>query len=258
MVMNEIVLNIELVYEKTCPNIGASRTQLLKAFHELDITPKWKEWEVSEPETPDHIHGYGSPTILVNGKDVTDAEPDSDDMCCRIYAGSDAANRGVPPVENIVAAIKDILAPLPIQALPIKPPSKKSFKLNFAMLPAIGAGFLPKLACPACWPAYAGLLSSMGIGFFDYTPYMLPAMGIFISAALFALVFRAKNRHGYKPFYLGLAGSVILLTSKFYWDSDTFMWFGLSFLIGSSVWNTWPKQAKNDVGCPACETSTNT
>lgn len=39
--------------------------------------------------------------------------------------------------------------------------------------PNIGVSFLPKLACPACWPAYAGLLSSVGLGFLIKTAYLL-------------------------------------------------------------------------------------
>ncbi|KAF0218625.1 MAG: putative Thioredoxin [Geobacteraceae bacterium] len=44
-----------------------------------------------------------------------------------------------------------------------------------AMLPGIGLAFLPKLACPACWPAYAGVFSSLGLGFVNYNPYLSPS-----------------------------------------------------------------------------------
>ena len=101
-------LTIELIYEKTCPNIAAARTQLLHAFSQLGQTPKWSEWEVSEEGTPDHIHGYGSPTILVNGIDVTGANADTDDMCCRVYANSETKNKGVPTVNDIVNTILNL------------------------------------------------------------------------------------------------------------------------------------------------------
>jgi len=99
-------LKVELVYEKTCPNIKASRTQILQAFNKLGLDPTWTEWEVTEDDTPDYIHGYGSPTILVNGKDVADEQADRDDMCCRVYANSDADNNGVPTIDDIMMAIK--------------------------------------------------------------------------------------------------------------------------------------------------------
>ena len=35
---------IELIYDRDCPNIGAARAQLLRAFAKLKIMPKWQEW----------------------------------------------------------------------------------------------------------------------------------------------------------------------------------------------------------------------
>lgn len=99
-------MQVELVYEKTCPNIGAAREQLLRAFTEADMPPVWQEWEVSQPDAPAHVHGYGSPTILVNGKDVSGSMTEGDDLCCRIYAHGDTCNKGVPPVSDIVRALQ--------------------------------------------------------------------------------------------------------------------------------------------------------
>lgn len=99
-------MQVELVYEKTCPNISAARTQLLRAFANTGITPRWQEWEVSTDDAPDYVHGYGSPTILVNGKDVTPATHDGDDMCCRIYAGNEDGHKGVPALADIVSALR--------------------------------------------------------------------------------------------------------------------------------------------------------
>ena len=52
------------------------------------------------------------------------------------------------------------------------PPPTRRLQLA-ALLPAIGAALLPKLTCPACWPAYAAVLSALGVSFVDYTPYLL-------------------------------------------------------------------------------------
>ncbi|MEA3412823.1 MAG: hypothetical protein U9R74_14975 [Pseudomonadota bacterium] len=101
-------MQIELVYEKTCPNIEAARSQLLLAFAKAGIQPRWQEWEVSSPEAPSHVHGYGSPTILINGRDVGGDMADGDDYCCRIYSHRDDAEKGVPPVPDIVHALKSI------------------------------------------------------------------------------------------------------------------------------------------------------
>jgi hypothetical protein len=99
-------MQIELVYEKTCPNIEAVRSQLLRAFTEAGITPRWQEWEVSMPEAPTRMQGYGSPTILVNGQDISGLIVEGDDYCCRVYFHDEHTNKGVPAVANIVRALK--------------------------------------------------------------------------------------------------------------------------------------------------------
>jgi hypothetical protein len=196
-------MKIELVYEKTCPNIEVARSQLLRAFTEEGITPLWMEWEVSTSEAPSYIHGYGSPTILVDGKDVSGGDIDGDDYCCRVYSHGEN-NKGVPAISDIVNALKSAR-----QALEHTNHASR-WRLNGTTLPAIGIAFLPKLACPACWPAYAGLFSSLGVGFFDYTPYLLPLTMVFVLIAVVALAFRAEKRRGYKPFLLGVLAATIL------------------------------------------------
>ncbi|MBM3733950.1 MAG: MerC family mercury resistance protein [Acidimicrobiia bacterium] len=106
------------------------------------------------------------------------------------------------------------------------------------MVPSIGAAFLPKLTCPACWPAYGGLLRSLGIGFVDYTPYLLPLTGAFLTIAVLALAYGAPTRRGYGPFALGVVGATIVMIGKFGFDSDPAMWVGLCILVATSLWNT--------------------
>jgi len=243
-------VQIELVYEKTCPNIDAARSQLLKAFAAAGSTPHWQEWDVSDNDVPAHVHGYGSPTILVNGVDVTGRMPEGNDDCCRIYACTDQANKGVPPLADIVRAIKSAAAG------PTGEQHGRSAGLNGAALPAIGVALLPKLACPACWPAYAGLLSSMGLGFIDYTPYLLPVTALFLFFAIAALAYGARVRRGYGPLGLGLVAATVIMTGKFFYDNDATMYAGLLLLVLASLWNAWPKKSPaGTLSCPACDTA---
>jgi hypothetical protein len=119
-------------------------------------------------------------------------------------------------------------------------------------LPGIGLALLPKVACPACWPAYAGILGAIGLGFLLDTAYLLPLTAVFLLIALGALAFRARRRRGYKPFMLGLLASVIVLVGKFALDFDPMMYAGITLLVGASIWNSWPKKKSNDLFCPAC------
>ncbi len=220
---------VELVYERSCPNIAGARAQILRAFSETQLTPIWQEWEVNEPDTPTHVHGYGSPTILVNGVDVAGETPHDTGACCRIYAASDSGNRGVPAVELIVKALEQASA----QDAPAK--GSNRWKSTLAVVPPFATALLPKLTCPACWPAYAGLLSSLGVGFFDYTPYLLALTLGFIVICLITLGYRASARRGYSPLALGIVASLLLTTGKFEYNSDAAMYAGLMLLVGASL-----------------------
>ncbi|MFQ5453257.1 MAG: hypothetical protein ACE5D6_03620, partial [Candidatus Zixiibacteriota bacterium] len=54
-------------------------------------------------------------------------------------------------------------------------------------LPGIGAAMLPNVTCPACWPVYAGILSSMGLGFLMQGRYFFIVISILLGFSLFSL-----------------------------------------------------------------------
>jgi len=112
--------------------------------------------------------------------------------------------------------------------------------MGFATLPSVGVALLPKLTCPVCWPAYTALLSSVGISFVDYTPYLLPTVAIFLPVALSALAYRAKARRGYGPFWIGVVGAFGVLAGKFVFESDLGLYSAAGLLVGASLWNIWP------------------
>ena len=96
---------VELVYEKACPNVEVARTQLSRAFARAGIKPDWKEWEVNAPDAPAYVQDYGSPTILVNGQDVSDEVMINNKNCCRVYS-HEGSNRYAPTVADIVQALQ--------------------------------------------------------------------------------------------------------------------------------------------------------
>lgn len=233
---------VELIYDAACPNVEAARQQLRRAFQELGQSPAWQEWDRGALSSPAHVRQYGSPTILVDGKDVTGASPSDGADSCRVYRSEHDGLQGVPPIETITSALRNIAT---------RNNETGGLRSWLAVLPAIGVAMLPKLACPACWPAYAGLLSSIGLGFLTQTAYLLPLTAAFLIVAVGALAFRAWKRHGFGPFLTGLAAASIVMIGKFQFDSDPAMYGGIALLIGASVWNAWPKRNKT-ASCPAC------
>lgn len=120
-------------------------------------------------------------------------------------------------------------------------------------LPGVGISMLPKLACPACWPAYAGLLSSIGLGFLISAAYLLPLTLAFLILALGALAFRANKRNGYRPFLVGLFGALGTVLGKFVWESKYILYGAVGLLVIASLWNAYPPHTRSEkTGCPDC------
>jgi hypothetical protein len=99
------VPQIELIYDADCPNVALAREQLSRALTIVDLPQHWKEWSSDDPERPERARGYGSPTILVEGQDVSGAGQLDGTAGCRVYATTEGL-RGVPTAEEIAAALK--------------------------------------------------------------------------------------------------------------------------------------------------------
>lgn len=242
---------VELVYESACPFIRNSPRRLIEAFQKAGISPRWTEWEISDPQAPERVRQSGSPTVLNNGCDIVCAPQNTDERCCRIYAHGDDPP-GVPPLQMTITALT--------ASRNVTSDKHGGGRINVhyhaALLPAVGLAVLPKLTCPACWPAYAGLLSSFGTGFTNYTPYLMPLTASFLFVSVLALAYRAKHRHGYGPCLLGAFSALAILVGKFGYDNDPSLWVGLGVLVFASIWNSLPRRIMNNRGpkteCAAC------
>ena len=232
-----MAVRVELIYQESCPNVESARAALREALRRAGRAPRWREWERSTAGAPAHARLYGSPTILVDGRDVAGAVPGDGSESCRIYGGGQL---GVPPVEAIVAGLAAAGS------------SRARWSRALAVLPGTGLALLPVGACPACWPAYAGLLGSLGLGFLLDTAYLLPVMGAFLALAFAALGYGAKRRRGLGPLVLGVGAAVTALVGKFALGSSAILYLGLALLIGASLWNSWPLRAARTEACGRC------
>jgi hypothetical protein len=238
---------VELVYDTDCPNIQRARRSLLQGFSLAGLQPAWTEWDRKSPGSPAYVRNYGSPTILIDGRDVTGVAPGPGESSCRLYLNRAGSFDAAPAAEQIAEALRADNSIPPIAAR-----SPPAWHGSLATVPAIVFAFLPKLACPACWPAYAGLLSSVGLGFLLNTAYLLPLTAVFLILAIVALAFRARGRRGYGPFVLGLAAAAAVLAGKFLFDSNAATYAGVGVLIAATVWNAWPRGTNNIGSGPRC------
>lgn len=84
---------IDLVYFEGCPNVADARENLRLALKLQGVELRWSEWDLMADSTPEEFRRYGSPTVLVDGRDVTGGGQDVLAMACR--------TDGAPSVELI-------------------------------------------------------------------------------------------------------------------------------------------------------------
>ena len=74
---------IDLVYFEGCPNVERARENMRAALREAGLQTDWAEWDLSSKATPERYRRHGSPTVLVDGEDVTGGAADAVAMACR-------------------------------------------------------------------------------------------------------------------------------------------------------------------------------
>ncbi len=162
---------IEIVYEPTCPNYRFTESKVRKVAKRMGVKVEIVLINRDASSTPPDFANLPSPSVLVNGVDL---EPNaSKGAGCRIYQSTEGKITGSPPESLIEKGLESLETHHRSGTLPF-----------LSVLPAFGAALLPALGCPLCWPLYAALTASLGIGFINYTPY-LP--GILIGTLLVAL-----------------------------------------------------------------------
>lgn len=239
-------MKVELIWQRDCPNVAAARRHLLEAFSASGIPARWSEWCLDE-ECPAYTRSLGSPSILVNGVDVSGGHP-SGGRSCRLYLTRKDELVGAPPLDVIFSAMERA-ARGELRQNENKPPRGQLI----SALPAIGIAMLPKIACPACWPAYIGVLGSLGVSFLIETRHLFLLTVAFLIFALFFMAFRARQRRGYYPLALGLFASTLLLVGKFHFDNNLATFGGTGLLMIASLWNSWPRTTMEQRSrCEAC------
>lgn len=88
---------IDLVYFEGCPNAGIARDNLERAIKATGRELSWSEWDLMSEATPESFRRYGSPTVLIDGVDVTGDGAATVAMACRAD--------GAPDVDAISARL---------------------------------------------------------------------------------------------------------------------------------------------------------
>jgi hypothetical protein len=109
-------------------------------------------------------------------------------------------------------------------------------------LPGVGGALLAKLACPICWPVFAGVLGALGVASAEYASIGVPLGLLFLALALGSLAYGARERRGYAPLGLGTLAAGELLAGELALERESVAIAGVGLLIAASLWNAWPRR----------------
>lgn len=90
-------MKLELIYFRDCPHAAEARSNLRTALVTAGIQVPVDEWERDDAAAPAYVRGYASPTVLVNGRDVSGDAATADAASCRAA--------GAPSAETILRAL---------------------------------------------------------------------------------------------------------------------------------------------------------
>jgi hypothetical protein len=98
---------VELLFWEGCPSLPETIAELDRVLREQGIDTKVELVEVTTDEQAHRERFPGSPTIRVNGEDITppgDGEPFS--LTCRVYTTRDGRVSAVPDPEDVRDAVR--------------------------------------------------------------------------------------------------------------------------------------------------------
>ena len=90
--------SVELIFDATCPHVEAARAQLREALGRAGRPAAWTEWDRAASDAPAHAQRYASPTVLVDGRDVSGGGT-------LVAGGSGCRVGGAPSAQVILAAL---------------------------------------------------------------------------------------------------------------------------------------------------------
>lgn len=225
---------VHLLYFEGCPNFEKAKENLKAAIDQLGLSLQWREVNLKDPQTPEAWRGFPSPTILINGSElITGATASEGTSSCRFG--------GAPKAELIAAKLQSN--------------NPKSLWASLCAVPAALIGLFLSLFCPACYPALAGLIGSIGLGTVTEEALLKPLMILFLLVALLGLAYQGRRRGRYGPLILGFMGALGMYGGFYFFASPLLKSIGLAALIAASLWNVFPKLRFNQKeNCPQCKT----
>ena len=114
---------------------------------------------------------------------------------------------------------------------------QRSWVQTLVAIPAAVLALLPSFSCPVCIAAYAGVLSSLGLGFVLSDRVQRPLIVFFLTVTLGSVALATKQHKRRGPFLFVLTGSLAIVAGRLLWSVHPALYLGVLCLVAGTVWN---------------------
>jgi len=122
--------------------------------------------------------------------------------------------------------------------------SRPTWLQTLVAIPAAVLPLLPSFSCPVCIAAYAGVLSSLGLGFVLSDRVQRPLIVFFLAITIGSVALATKQHKRRGPFLFVLTGSLAIIAGRLVWSVHPALYLGVLCLVAGTVWNLILKRSK--------------
>ena len=127
-------------------------------------------------------------------------------------------------------------------------PGRSPWWRTFIVVPAAILPLLPSASCPVCLAAYAGVLSSFGLGFLFRDPVQRSLIIVFLSISVASVGWATRRHRNIGPITTAVSGSFAIVIGRVLGSVPWLVYFGVPCVVVAAVWNLILKGASTHNG----------
>ncbi len=116
-------------------------------------------------------------------------------------------------------------------------PGRSPWWRAFIVAPAAILPLLPSASCPVCLAAYAGVLSSFGLGFLFRDPVQRPLIILFLSISVASIGWATRQHRNIGPIAAVVLGSFAIVAGRILVSAPWLVYVGVPCVVVAAAWN---------------------